>query len=213
MRLPIPDREKVDLGLPVCTLDVNQIAIRPTYYMRTDLRGLVSLEYNYFEQRAVELCVTPETAVEIAAGSSTGVVGSLAYQRFSKSQLFKARPASTVLDLTMEDADELWSDVGHSLWPELSTNAMSPNQAADVTQLFFHIVCSSMVANAAFVTLDKNFLNRAPDLRGRYGITVASPNDAWSNFAPKYSLVEPTDSDIHKLVDQQRTFFGSLRST
>jgi hypothetical protein len=36
MRLPIPDREKVDLGLPVCTLDVNQIAIRPTYHLKTD---------------------------------------------------------------------------------------------------------------------------------------------------------------------------------
>jgi hypothetical protein len=213
MRLPIPDREKVDLGLPVCTLDVNQIAIRSTYHLNADLRGLVSLEFNYFEQRTVELCVTPETAVEIGADSSTGAIGSRAYQRFSKSQLFKARPASTVLDLTTEDADELWSDVGHSLWPGLSTSVINRNQAADVTQLFFHIVCSSMVANAAFVTLDKNFLNRAPDLRARYGITVASPNDAWNNFAPKYSLVEPTDSDIDSLLDQQRTFFGRLRST
>jgi hypothetical protein len=83
--------------------------------LQTDLRGLVSLEYNYFEQRTIE----------IAAGSSTGVVDSMAYQRFGKSQLFKARPASTVLDLTTEDADELWSDVGHSLWSGLSTHGMN----------------------------------------------------------------------------------------
>jgi hypothetical protein len=161
----------------------------------------------------VELCVTPETAVEIDADSSTDAIGSRAYERFSKSQLFKARPASTVLALTTEDADDLWSDVGHSLWPGLSTNVMSQNQAADVTQLFFHIVCSSMVANAAFVTLDGNFLNRANSLRTRYGITVASPNDAWNNFAPKYSLVEPNERDIDSLLQQQQSFFRGLRST
>jgi hypothetical protein len=52
-----------------------------------------------------------------------------------------------------------------------------------------------MVANAAFVTLDNNFLNRAPALHSRYGITVASPNLAWDSFAPRYSLVEPTELD------------------
>ena len=95
----------------------------------------------------------------------------------------------------------------------MSTNSLSRNEAADVTQLFFHIVCSSMVANAAFVTNDKNFLSRASDLRQRYGITVASPNDAWTSFAPKYALVEPTESEIESLLDQQRTFLGTLRST
>ena len=35
MRLPIPDRDKADLGLPVCTLDVNQGS---TLYS-LDLRG------------------------------------------------------------------------------------------------------------------------------------------------------------------------------
>jgi hypothetical protein len=213
MRLPIPDRDKVDLGLPVCTLDVNQIAIRPTYYLRTELRGLVSLEFNYFERRTVELCVTPETAVEIGGGLPTTAIGSLAYQRISKSELFKARPASSVLDLTTEDADELWSDVRESLWPGLSANSMRRNQAADVTQLFFHIVCSSMVAHAAFVTLDNNFLNRASDLLHRYGITVTSPNQAWCSFAHRYSLVEPSETDIDSLLDQQRTFFDTLRST
>jgi hypothetical protein len=139
MRLPIPDRDKVDLGLPVCTLDVNQVAVRPTYHLRPEMRGLVSLEYNYFERRTIELCVTPETAVEIGDRSTAGGIGSLAYQRFSKSELFKARPASTVLDLSTEEADELWSDVCDSLWPDLSTGGLRRNQEADVTQLFFQV--------------------------------------------------------------------------
>lgn len=212
MRLPIPDRDKVDLGLPVCTLDVNQVAIRPTYHRRPELRGLACLEYNYFERRTIELCVTPETAVEIG-GSSTSAIGSLAYQRISKSELFKARPASTVLDLSEQDADELWSDVRESLWPGVSTGALRRNQEADVTQLFFHIVCSSMVANAAFVTLDGNFLDRASDLRSRYGITVASPNLAWDTFAPRYSLVAPTELDVERMLDQEQVFFKGLRLT
>jgi len=213
LRLPVPDREKVDLGLPVCTLDVNQVAVRSTYHLRPDLRGLVSLEYNYFERRTIELCVTPETAVEIGVGSSTVGIGSLAYQRFSKSELFKARPATAVLNLSTEEANELWSDVCDSLWPGLSTGSLRRNQEADITQLFFHIVCSSMVANAAFVTLDNNFLNRAPELHSRYGITVASPNLAWDTFAPRYSLVEPTELDVDRLLAQQQTFFQGLRSS
>ena len=213
MRLPIPDRDKVDLGLPVCTLDVNQVAIRPTYHQRPELAGLVRLEYNYFERRTIELCVTPETAVEIRSGAAALAIGTLAYHRISKSGLFKARPASTTLELSDDDADELWSDVSESLWPGLSTGALTRNQEADVTQLFFHIVCSSMVANAAFVTLDDNFLNRAPDLHGRYGITVATPNVAWETFGPRYSLVEPTDQDIERLVGQQQEFFKGLHST
>lgn len=213
MRLPIPDRDKIDLGLPVCTLDVNQVAIRPTYHLRPELRGLTSLEYNYFERRTIELCVTPETAIEIGGGASTSAIGSLAYQRISKSELFKTRPASTVLDLSVEDADELWSDVRESLWPGVSTGSMRRNQEADVTQLFFHIVCSSMVANAAFVTLDGNFLDRASELRARYGITVGSPNHVWDTFAPRYSLISPTELDVDRLLGQQQTFFQTLRST
>ena len=123
MRLPIPDRDKVDLGLPVCTLDVNQIAIRPTYHLRTDLRGLVSLEYNYFDRRTVELCVTPETVVEITGGSSTGAMGSLAYQRISKSQLFKARPASSVLDLPQETPTNYGQTLGNPCGQECRRTA------------------------------------------------------------------------------------------
>lgn len=213
MRLPIPERDKVDLGLPVCTLDVNQVAIRPTYHRRPDLRGLACLEYNYFEQRTIELCVTPETAVEITQGVDTSSLGSAAFQRIRKSELFKARPASTVLDLSANEADELWSDVRESLWPGVSTGSLLRNQVGDVSQLFFHIVCSSMVANSAFVTLDRNFLDRASDLHARYGITVLSPNVTWDTFAPRYFLVAPSESDVDRLLGQQQTFFAKLRST
>ena len=213
MRLPILDRDKVDLGLPLCTLDVNQVAIRPTYHQRPDLRGLTCLEYNYFELRSVELCVTPETAIEISQGVETSSLGAVAFRRISKSALFKARPASTVLDLSDGEAEELWSDMSQSLWPGLSTGAMTRGQVADVSQLFFHTVCSSMVANSAFVTLDRNFLDRAVDLRTRYGISVLCPNDAWGTFAPRYSLVTPSESDVNRLLSEQQSFFAGLRSS
>jgi hypothetical protein len=213
MRLPIPDRDKVDLSLPAFTLDVNQVAIRPTYHQRPDLRGLACLEFNYFEQRMVELCVTPETAAEIAQGVETSSLGAAAFQRICKSELFKARPASTVLDLSTDEADDLWSDVRESLWPGVSTGALARNQVADVTQLFFHVVCSSMVANSAFVTLDRNFLDRAADLQTRYGISVLSPNDTWATFSPRYSLVTPTESDVNRFLDEQQKFFAGLRSS
>lgn len=213
LRLPIPDRDKVDLGLPVCTLDVNQVAIRPRYHERPDLHGLVCLEFNYFRLRTVELCVTPETAIEIAQGIETSSLGSAAFNRISKSALFKARPASTVLDLSSGDADELWADVQHSLWPARSTGALTRNQIGDINQLFFHVVCSSMVQNSAFVSLDRNFLDRAPELRSRYGITVLSPNDTWRTFGSRYSLVAPSDHDLAKLLNEERDFFAGLRST
>lgn len=213
MRLPIPERDKVDLGLPVCTLDVNQIAIRPTYHQRPELRGLAYLEYNYFEWRSVELCVTPEAAAEISQGIETTSLGSAAFQRIKKTELFKARPASTVLDLSIGEADELWSDVQESLWPSVSTGAMSRNQVGDVNQFFFHVVCSSMVANSAFVTLDGDFLSKAPDLHARYGVTVLSPNETWGRFAPKYGLTTPSESDVDRLLGDQQEFFSRLRST
>ena len=82
-----------------------------------------------------------------------------------------------------------------------------------MNQLFFHVVCSSMVANAAFVTLDRNFLDRAAGLHSRYGVTVLSPNETWDIFAPRYSLVTPTEVEMHRLVNQHEAFFRSLRTT
>lgn len=213
MLLPIPDRDKVDLGLPLCTLDVNQVAIRPNFHLRPALRGLANLEYNYFEQRSVELCVTPETALEISQGTSVNSLGHAAYNRISKSELFKARPASTILNLTQQDADELWTDLRCSLWPGIQERRLLRNQISDIHQLFFHIVCSSTVANAAFVTLDDNFLKRAPELNKRYGATVLSPNATWDTFMPRYNLVTPSDKQIDLLLGEQRGFFSGLRSS
>lgn len=213
MRLPIPDRDKIDLGLPACTLDVNQIAIQPAYPNRPELRGLACLEYNYFERRTIELCVTPEAQVEIAQGLASSSLGNSAYRRFKKTELFKARPASTILDLSDGEADELWSDVSESIWPGLSTGTMTRNQVGDVNQIFFHVVCSSMVANSAFVTLDTDLLRRASDLRARYGVTVLTPNDTWNRFAPSYGLATPDDAEIDQLLNDQREFFSRLRST
>ena len=77
--------------------------------------------------------------------------------------------------------------------------------------MFFHIACNSLVANAAFVTSDGNFLNRSGRLHQRYGITVLGPNSAWQEFAPRYALVEPAPDDISRLAADQQHFFGAIR--
>ena len=65
LKFPVADRNTVDLKLPTFTLDVNQIPVRPPAQRTPGLRGLGSLEWNYFECHTVELCVTPEAQVEI----------------------------------------------------------------------------------------------------------------------------------------------------
>jgi hypothetical protein len=97
---------------------------------------------------------------------------------------------SALLNRVVDDS------TSHASFPETSTN--SP---------------AGQVANAAFVTLDGNFLNRASELRTRYGITVGSPNRVWDIFAPRYSLVAPTELDLDRLLGEQQTFFQALRST
>ena len=79
--------------------------------------GLGYLEYEYFEARAVELCVTPAAALEIANGIPVSSLGQTAYNRIQKCELLKARPASTMLALTDAEANHLWSDITTQLWP------------------------------------------------------------------------------------------------
>src|SRR5689334_3245216 len=94
LRLPVPDREKIDLVLPQFTLDVNQIALKRPSTRPPAMTGLAYLEYQYFERQTVELCVTPEAAREIAQGTPVNSLGQTAYHRIRKSELFKARPPS-----------------------------------------------------------------------------------------------------------------------
>lgn len=54
-RLPIPDRDKIDLTLPAFTLDVNQIALKEPQALPPNMHGLVCLEYHYFAAGAVRL--------------------------------------------------------------------------------------------------------------------------------------------------------------
>ena len=211
LHLPIPDRDKINLALPLFTLDVNQIALKPPAARPREMEGLACLEYQYFDMHAVELCVTPEVAREIAQGVSVNSLGQTAYHRIRKTELFKARPASTTLDLTDEESNQLWTDVGAHLWPGVPCAALTAQQQGDVGQLFFHLVCNSGAANAAFVTMDGNFLRRAPDLRSRYGIEVTDPNAAWEESRRRYSLVTPTAAELDSLWRRQDELLRKLR--
>jgi hypothetical protein len=208
-RLPIPDRDKVNLELPSFTLDVNQIALRPPLDRGTNRLGLGFLEYHYLEEASVELCVTPETAAEI----SRGAVGRTAYDRIRKTQLFKARPSSTSLLLTDEEADELWTDIRSVLWPNVTDVDLAPGHRSDVTQIFFHTVCSSAVANSVFVTLDQDILRFGGALRGRYGIEVMTPNDAWSYSQREYRLRQPDSSSVERTWREQIELLDILRES
>ncbi|HTR19334.1 MAG TPA: hypothetical protein VMH88_00655 [Gemmatimonadales bacterium] len=98
------------------------------------------------------------------------------------------------------------------LWPTVSAWVISANQRADVSQLFFHTVSTGSTANAVFVTTDNNFLSKANELKGAYGITVAPPNAAWDMFSGAHNLVPPTEQDIERLWKEQQTLFAPIRS-
>lgn len=210
-RLPIPDRDKINLELPSFTLDVNQIALRAPSQRRPELTGLAFLEYHYFEEGSVELCVTPETTLEILHGIPVNLLGRTAYDRIQKTKLFKSRPASTTLNLTHEESDELWTDIRSLLWPNLTDSALTSGHIADVNQIFFHTVCSSTIVNAAFVTLDNDILRHSNDLKKRYGINVVNPNDAWQHSYQAYGLVEPASSSVNRIFSEQEALFKRLR--
>jgi hypothetical protein len=175
---------------------VNQIALRHPDIRDPAMRGLGYLEYEYFEALAVELCVTPAAAQEITKGTPVNSLGQSAYSRIQKCELFKARPASTKLNLTDEDANRMWRDMTAQLWPGVRPESLIPRQVGDVAQLFFHAVCNSGVANATFVTLDGNFLTRATDLRARYGVNITDPNGAWSEAQRAYGFSTPTATEV-----------------
>lgn len=208
LRLPIPDREKINLELPSFTLDVNQIALRRPADRRPDWVGLGFLEYHYLEEESVELCVTPHAAVELARGS-----GRRAYDRIRKTELFKARPSTTTLVLTDDESDDLWMDIRSALWPNVSDAALTVGHRSDVSQIFFHTVCSSAVANSAFLTLDNDILRCEAELRNRYGIRVMTPNDAWSYSQQQYRLAQAASSSVERVWREQITLLDSLRSS
>jgi hypothetical protein len=141
MILPILEREKINNAVPVFTLDVNQVALKAPSQRDPRMRGLAPLEYNYFELPKVELCVTPETDFEITQGINVNSLGARAYERFQKSQLFKNRPAGLTLSLVDYEADDLWLGISDILWPSVRHDQFTPNQRADVSQLFFSHDC------------------------------------------------------------------------
>jgi len=199
---PLPDRNTINLELPTFTLDVNQVALRHPSELDPDLHGLMCLDWNYFEPHTVELCVTPETALEITKGASVYNLGSIAYHRLLKSELYKNRPP---------EANELWSDIRYVLWPTVTNEQLTPCQISDVNQLFCHTISSGSTAiNSVFLTLDGNFLKRSDELQDKYGVSVLSPNEAWNSYKPEYSLPIPTNTQLEKLWERQQEFYTSI---
>jgi len=209
---PLPNRNTVNLTIPTFTLDVNQVAIRrPIFYAPGSL-GLLYLEWNYFESQSVELCVTPAAELEITQGYQLHELGSLAAHRLYKSELYKSRPPGVVLDLSPSDSDDLWIDMRFQLFPTVSDDELTPGHVADVHQIFLHTLSSgSMAANSVFLTLDRDFLDHAPAFSERYGVSILTPNQAWSQFEPLYGLIHPTDIQADELWQRQQSFISRLQ--
>jgi len=210
---PLPNRNTINLHLPTFTLDVNQVALQPPTLFSADLRGLVNLEWNYFEPHSVELCVTPESEIEITQGTPVDRLGSLAYRRFLKSGLYKSRPPQAILTLSFSDSEALWIDMRQLLFPTVTDDRITSNQIADVNQIFLHTISSgSTASNSAFVTLDGNFLGHADNFQERYGVTILPPNDAWSIYQPEYKLAVPTESQSEELWHKQQELFVRIQA-
>jgi hypothetical protein len=212
MILPILEREKINNAVPVFTLDVNQVALKAPSQRDARMRGLAPLEYNYFEVPHVELCLTPETDFEITQGTSVDSLGARAYERFQKSQLFKDRPAGLTLSLVDYQANDLWLGISDLLWPSVRHNQLTPNQRADVSQLFFHTIAGSTMSNAAFLTIDTNFHQNKVELERELGIHVLTPTEAWDRYRGPYHLYQPSDEEEFQLWQEQNNYFDRLRS-
>lgn len=203
--------DKINWEKPVFTLDVNQVALKEPSTWSSELEGLAQLEWNYFGTQQVEMCVTPESPFEITKGVDQSQMGWNAYNRFQKSLLFKSRPDGVRLNLSQQDANSLWGEVRQILWPTVTDQLLSITQRSDVSQLYFHIIASGAIANSAFITIDHNFAANANTIQKNLGVTVLNPSQAWEEYRPKFSLQEPSASDMQLMWDNQQNSLARLR--
>lgn len=203
MSLPWSSTSRTSLGRPVFTLDVNQIALKQPGLWTPAMKGLGPLEWNHFRTHQVELCVTPETAFEITQGQALDSMPWTGYLRFKKSQLFTSRPSGTTMSLNEQQANELWQDLRGVLWPNVSDAMLTGKHRADVSQLYFHMIGNSLVTDSAYLTGDRDFLDRADAVHGRFGVVTMTPTEAWTDYRLKYSLHEPSDHELGAFLRQQ----------
>mgnify|MGYP005848931065 CR=1 FL=1 len=211
----LKNRNTVNLELPTLTLDVNQIPLNSPEKLsevhQGEYTGLLNFEWNYFKRQSVELCITPQTYSEITQGKPLNDIGAVANQRLIKSSFYKNRPENVRLNLSEPEANNLWLDMRRDLFPNVSDSAINENQKSDVTQIFLHTVASGSTAtNAAFITRDKNFLEKYEKFESKYGVQIITANDAWSFYKPKYSLYAPTEDEQRELWGQQKVLIESL---
>jgi len=212
LKFPLPARNTVTLEVPTLTLDVNQIPLRPPQQLGPDYQGLLSLEWNYFQEGKVDLGVTPETVREITKGAPIAELGATTYQRYLKSKLYTLRPVQASLNLSHDEANELWVDLRGTLFHTVPDHDLSSMHIADVNQMFWHAVSSgSTAANSAFLTLDQDFLRQQDVLQNRYGITVLRPNIAWVEFRGPYNLVVPPSGGLDNLWNDQHRYFAAIQ--
>jgi len=175
------------------------------------MSGLAPLEWNYFEAGRVELCVTPETAFEITKGASLGDLPYTGYRRFKKTEFFRSRPSGTTLSLSEQEANELWNGTREIIWPSLRAEDLSHRQRADVSQLYFHTVASgSTCANAAFLTVDQNFLKHRTDIQSGLGVAIMTPDQAWVRYSDEYELYHPSPDEIAYVHSKQQHYLTQL---
>jgi hypothetical protein len=206
VRFPIEDRDKIDFSKPTFTFDVNVIGIKSPSEWGDSMQGVAELEYNYLETNLIEIGVTPQTSGEIVVSPSLASAGSSEYARFTKSEFFKSRPPGTALTLSDQEADDTWCAIRGILWRTVSDEALTPNQRADVSQVFFHLSASGTLANSAFVTNDGNFHEHRDEIQREFGIQILRPSEAWGTYQPRYDLYTPTDEEVIDMWHRQSRY-------
>lgn len=197
-------------GNPIVTFDMNVLRVRPIEQLKEHYAGLPELEFNAFMTGQINACVTPESFIEIIRGSSLPLVGTRAYDRLRKSHWFNSMPLSGRLDLTAEQASGYWLDIRKAIFPTVIDSELTFNQQSDITQLFYCLATSGNIEGAAFITQDKNFLNRAADIERDFHIKVCTPMQAWSNFQPKYGLTVPSPADLAEFDRRHSGYLNQL---
>lgn len=195
------------LDKPLFTLDVQLIAIKapkPTGDVGWPDK-LIEIEWNYFSEQRVELCVTPATSGEITAEQciTSYALESSAYRRFRKSELFKKLPSDSLVN------DALRNEIRQILWP--TDQSLNRNQIGDINQIYFHTKVSGAFANAAFLTLDSNTLRKAPELASSFNISVMSPSDAWKVYEAPFNLYQPNQQEKKIFVESQSGYLSQVK--
>ena len=195
---------------PMITLDIKLVVFRHPSTWPASMNGLVQLEYNYFELKNIEICVTPHAVVKVIKKQSIPSLGFELYKKIHKCKFYKNKPDQDTLTLNRCESNELWLKIRNLLWSEVDDNNLSYNQKLNITQFYFHSIISGCSSQSFFLTIDNHFHQLTSMLYSELNICVMNPQQAWTKYQTEYNLYVPDEKDINWMWQHQHYHLGNL---